>query len=107
MGVLGLAGHDVVERHGRPARRRGSARSRSGIGSTESQSRGSRTVATGSTDAARWPHVGSAVHSSAMPPAGEPGAERHEHDLVADLDAARVDRLGQRDAAPTPADVLP
>ena len=41
---------------------------------------------------------GSAVHSRATAPLREAGAEGDEHDLVADLDAARVDRLGEGDA---------
>ena len=81
-----------------PGRRISSA-SASGIGSTESQSTGSRTVTSSGWTAASpaIPRAGSAVHSMVDRAGREAGPERDDDDVVADLDPALVDRLGQGD----------
>jgi hypothetical protein len=56
--------------------------------------------------AARWLLSGSAVHSRAIAPLVKAGAEGDQHDLVTDLDATRVDRLGEGNPTDA-AEVLP
>ena len=83
---------------GRSAGRTISARA-GGIGSTESQSTGARTVTSSGRTAASPTQpargVGGPLHGDRA--RREPGAERDQHDLVADVHAPLVDGLGQRD----------
>ena len=106
--VLGSARHDVVERDvDRPRPVRSSARA-AGMGSTESQSTGSRTCTSAGSTAASpaSPRAGSAVHWTVTAPLVKPGAEGDHRDVVADLHPALVDRLGERDRHRA-AEVLP